>query len=310
MYIGIDNTARKTKNIYVGVDGVAREVKKAYIGVNGVARLVWENTPTLPDVAPEEYSLIDTYYEGTTFTAPETGWYKIELISPSIYGGSISIAEHIYINGEEYYDGSPLVLKAETDGDSDVKFRVASFSGSGSCYARSYIKLKKDDTITLIWVSEEEIRAQINSSYETYEDIGIQMNSDYMGEDTVYGADYFELSEHCPNGANEHTISLITDWTNLQGDDDIVDTPYWRSISNDDAYVLLGGFEGSDATKTCKELGLGASGEKSPFYVITTEFSDDIGIGYQTATISTGWGSADDYYEPFTGCFRISKGIL
>ena len=38
MYIGVDNVARKVKNIYVGVDGVAHKVKKAYIGVNDVAR--------------------------------------------------------------------------------------------------------------------------------------------------------------------------------------------------------------------------------------------------------------------------------
>ena len=41
-YLGINDTARKVKNIYVGVDGVARKIKKAYIGdENGLARLCW-----------------------------------------------------------------------------------------------------------------------------------------------------------------------------------------------------------------------------------------------------------------------------
>lgn len=39
MYIGVNNVARKVKQIYIGVGGVARKVKKAYIGVGGVARL-------------------------------------------------------------------------------------------------------------------------------------------------------------------------------------------------------------------------------------------------------------------------------
>lgn len=41
-YLGINDTARKVKNIYVGVNGVAREVKKAYIGdENNIARLCY-----------------------------------------------------------------------------------------------------------------------------------------------------------------------------------------------------------------------------------------------------------------------------
>ena len=37
-YVGIGNTARRTKGFYSGVNGVARKVIKAYIGVGGVAR--------------------------------------------------------------------------------------------------------------------------------------------------------------------------------------------------------------------------------------------------------------------------------
>lgn len=37
-YVGIGNTARRTKGFYIGVNDVARKVKKAYIGVGGVAK--------------------------------------------------------------------------------------------------------------------------------------------------------------------------------------------------------------------------------------------------------------------------------
>lgn len=40
-YVGVQNIARKVKNIYIGVDGIARKVKKGYVGVDGVARLFY-----------------------------------------------------------------------------------------------------------------------------------------------------------------------------------------------------------------------------------------------------------------------------
>lgn len=305
MYIGIDNTARKTKGIYVGVDGVAHKVKKAYIGIDGVARLFWKNTSALPDVAPEEYNLLGEYYEGTTFTAPETGWYKIELISPSTDGYEVRTIT--YVNGESYYDGFPLVLKAGEN--AIVKFEPASCGGSGSCYAYSYVKLKENDTIVMNWISPWEIKAEINSSYGAYEDIGISMSN--IHDNVVYGADYYEMSDDKLFYEDEHTIELITDWTNLEGEDDIVDTPYFRPSDGFEDYVVIGSRDGSEATKTCKELGLGANGSGSPIYLITTEFSDN----NQTATIQAQWvpireWNPDSSPEPFGGCFRISKGIL
>lgn len=40
-YTGVNNIARKVKNIYVGVNNTARKVAKGYVGVNGVARQFW-----------------------------------------------------------------------------------------------------------------------------------------------------------------------------------------------------------------------------------------------------------------------------
>jgi hypothetical protein len=70
MYVGVDNIARKVKQIYIGVNGVARRIKKAYIGINGIARLFFgsgelkyvgqvanfSNTKTGPNVASAKES--------------------------------------------------------------------------------------------------------------------------------------------------------------------------------------------------------------------------------------------------------------
>ena len=51
-YIGVNNKARKIKNLYVGVNGIARKVKKAYIGdASGKARLWYSSGTALSGLA-------------------------------------------------------------------------------------------------------------------------------------------------------------------------------------------------------------------------------------------------------------------
>lgn len=50
-YIGVDNTARKVKELYVGVGNTARVVQKAYIGVGNVARLWYTRGTQLGSLA-------------------------------------------------------------------------------------------------------------------------------------------------------------------------------------------------------------------------------------------------------------------
>lgn len=50
-YIGVDNTARKVKELYVGVGNTARVVQKAYIGVGNVARLWYQRGKPLSNYA-------------------------------------------------------------------------------------------------------------------------------------------------------------------------------------------------------------------------------------------------------------------
>ncbi len=50
-YLGVDNTARKVKELYVGVGNTARVVQKAYIGVGNVARLWYTRGTQLGSLA-------------------------------------------------------------------------------------------------------------------------------------------------------------------------------------------------------------------------------------------------------------------
>lgn len=50
-YLGVDNTARKVKELYVGVGNTARVVQKAYIGVDNVARLWYTRGTQLGSLA-------------------------------------------------------------------------------------------------------------------------------------------------------------------------------------------------------------------------------------------------------------------
>lgn len=83
VYVGANNTARRTKCAYIGVNGVARKVKKVYVGVNGVARLVAEATAyTITfDANGGSGSMSPMYTEKTftsrkIFTTPSCGFTR------------------------------------------------------------------------------------------------------------------------------------------------------------------------------------------------------------------------------------------
>ena len=69
-YIGVNNLAKKVKQMYIGVNGVARRIKKAYIGINGIAKLIYNSSPL---------NASNIFTENGTFVVPETGTYTIEL---------------------------------------------------------------------------------------------------------------------------------------------------------------------------------------------------------------------------------------
>jgi hypothetical protein len=62
IYVGIDGTPHKVKDLYAGIDNIPHKVKKVYVGVDGVPKLVWQSsiyTGTLSTGAT--FSTVSTY---------------------------------------------------------------------------------------------------------------------------------------------------------------------------------------------------------------------------------------------------------
>lgn len=83
---------------------------------------------------PTGYILIDTYTSSGTFTAPEDGWYQIEVHGASGNGGTS--APHDYDDPDD-------------EGMQDVKIFEAA-GGGGSGYVCSRVCLKKGDTVVYV----------------------------------------------------------------------------------------------------------------------------------------------------------------
>lgn len=104
-----------------------------------------------PANPPTAYELIDTY-GATTFTAPEPGYYKIELYGASGNGGTAWHSAELDSDTEEYW------------------IRRVSGSGGGSGgLAISYVKLNVGDTIvTTAFGVGSTAAVYINSTIEVY----------------------------------------------------------------------------------------------------------------------------------------------
>ena len=79
---------------------------------------------------PSSYNLIGTYSSSQTFTAPEDGWYQIELFGRSGAGGKGA-----------YYVGSDIQDNSVAGGGG---------GGGGAYCCSNKIKLNKGDTITIV----------------------------------------------------------------------------------------------------------------------------------------------------------------
>lgn len=106
--------------------------------------------PSAFPAEPSAYELISTYTSTTTFTAPEDGWYQIELFGASGNGGAA--------------DGT-----SASNGD---RLCASGGSGGGGAYARSIIKLNAGDTVVFTSPAIGSTAAvYINSSIEVYPNI-------------------------------------------------------------------------------------------------------------------------------------------
>ena len=104
---------------------------------------------------PTDYELIGTYTASGTFTAPEDGWFQVEVFGASGNGG----------NGAYRVTGT---------GANKIRWLAGGGGGGGGGYSCSRIKMMEGDTITFVCGGVgNNSSANINSSLETYSALSV-----------------------------------------------------------------------------------------------------------------------------------------
>ena len=120
-----------------------------------------EESLTLFPAEPSTYSLIGTYTSSQTWTAPENGYFQVEVFGASGNGG-----DGKYSNGRFMSGGG----------------------GGGGGYACSRIKMNAGDTITLVPAAVGSTSsATINSSLETYSKLSVTSGADGGNGSVILG---------------------------------------------------------------------------------------------------------------------------
>lgn len=112
---------------------------------------------------PSSYALIGTYSSSQTFTAPEDGYYQIEVYGASGNGGAASKSQSNFMNEEG------------TGPDTNIAYGGG---GGGGGYAKSIVKLNKGDTVILSGFSiGSTTSAVISSSQDSESSITMSITS-------------------------------------------------------------------------------------------------------------------------------------
>lgn len=112
-----------------------------------------------PSQEPTSYSLINTYTTSQTWTAPESGYFQIEVFGASGNGGTSQVRR------------TSSVYRVATGG-----------GGGGGGYSCSRIKLNKGDTIALsVGAVGSTTTATINSTIESYSSPEVTSGADGAG---------------------------------------------------------------------------------------------------------------------------------
>lgn len=115
-----------------------------------------EESLTLFPAEPSTYSLIGTYTSSQTWTAPENGYFQVEVFGASGNGG----------------DGT-------TSGTSSSRRYMSGGGGGGGGYACSRIKMNAGDTVVLtVGDVGADTSASINSTIETYSTMDVTSGAD------------------------------------------------------------------------------------------------------------------------------------
>lgn len=125
--------------------------------VNNRADLkVFSAIPSEFPAVPDSYILIDTYTTSQTFTAPEDGWFKIQLHGASGNGAL------------GYPNRGAWWTNEDEDGNSTYAVNSGA-SGGGGAYVESIIKMRKNDSVVLVCGAiGGETTATISSSMGDY----------------------------------------------------------------------------------------------------------------------------------------------
>lgn len=151
----------------------------------------------VPSEFPEEptsYDLIGTYTSSQIFTAPETGYYQIDVHGASGNGGSCQ-------SGADYGYWS--------DGDRYIEtaYMAGGGGGGGSGFGCSRIKLNKGDTVKITIVSGGNTTVEINSTADSYPSIIVT-----PGDNGTSGSNYGKTAGKGGKGgiSSGGTVSNLT----------------------------------------------------------------------------------------------------
>lgn len=231
-YIGIGNTAKKTKNIYIGVGGIAKKVKKGYIGVNGIAKLwyssglTWNKYAVIVDEGYNEvtgestqYSLGNAFYAGSSYTLSQsTGQFTVNCdtqIAKSSDGATNAVGKYFVAVNDSFPSASGtytddtlyLITAASYNWITGLKITVTPYTSEyySHTYRGAFIETVEDDDLTTFpingiqdgywYIFENEIAALSISYSGTYVDELVQMGDGAYRLVSLTGSGTFNIEQ-------------------------------------------------------------------------------------------------------------------
>lgn len=196
IYSGVNNTARKVKNLYVGVNDIARKIKKAYVGVNNIARLCYSS-----NYIWARYSINTSYIMHISETivnnntiAPARGYYGH--FTGSISGKYLTLT---YVN---------VIQKSGTSADYSNVVTVGDYYSSPAA------------------------ASSIVNSFDTYNEANTVNNTKYIFTPTQMLSRYFNgncyrINDIVKNQSVGNFIDYVTSTNPLAYPDNGISGSYW-----------------------------------------------------------------------------------
>ena len=165
-YIGINNRARKIKNVYIGVNDIARSVKRGYVGNENTIPCLWWG---------DRYPMMkasDTWYSGIsvdikTITAIEIYDYYRPDTYTQVWNADVNSAGHIKC----YRIDTKLIISGCGDGkiyaNPDSSLMFESFQAVESITGLEYLDTSKVTNMWLMFGTLFKLKSLDLSSFDT-----------------------------------------------------------------------------------------------------------------------------------------------